>query len=148
MVPVMGVSWEGGVYEGGGSAGVVERGFVGAAGRRVEGDGLVKAEKGFGFGEDIFADVEFDVMVGFLWALLFLKKLDIRSRPILLFDREEMILGEMEERGEAEHCEVCVVRRDMIVDDCNAESESEFRYEEQRKSGKLNRLLGLQLALA
>lgn len=66
MAPVMGVLSEGGEYEGGGSAGVMETGLVGAAGRRVEGEGLVKAESGFGLGANIFADVEFEVMVEFL----------------------------------------------------------------------------------
>lgn len=39
----------------------------------------------------------------------------MRSRPILLFEGGEMMLGETEERGEAEHRDVCVVKRDMIV---------------------------------
>lgn len=113
MAPVMGVSSAGGEYDGGGSAGVVENGLVGA-GRRVAGEGFVKAGSGFGFGLDIFADAELEMMVEFLCVLLLLKKLDIRSRPILLFDGREMTLGETGERGEAEHCEVRVVKRDMV----------------------------------
>ena len=66
MAPVMGVSSAGGEYEGGGSAGVVEKGLVGTVGRRVEGEGLVKAGSEFGFGLNIFADVELEVMVEFL----------------------------------------------------------------------------------
>lgn len=34
------------------------------------------------------------------------------------------MLGEMEERGEAEHREVCVVMKDMIVNDCMKNKES------------------------
>ncbi len=45
----MRVPSEGGEYEGGGSAGVVEKGLVGAAGRRVEGKGLIKVGSGFEF---------------------------------------------------------------------------------------------------
>jgi len=64
MAPVTGVLSVGGEYEGGGSAGVVEKGLVGSLGRRVEGE--VKAGSGCGCGLDIFADVELKVMVEFL----------------------------------------------------------------------------------
>ena len=56
----------GGEYEGGGSAGVMEKGLVGLFGRRVEGEGLVNAGGGFGCGLNIFADVELEVAVKFL----------------------------------------------------------------------------------
>ncbi len=60
MAPVMGVSSDGGEYEGGGSAGVVEKGLVDAAGRRVDGEGSVKVVS------NIFADVELEGMFEFL----------------------------------------------------------------------------------
>ncbi len=66
MAPVTGVLSVGGEYEGGGSAGVVEKGLVGRLGRRVEGEGLVKVGSGCGCGLDIFADVDLEVMVDFL----------------------------------------------------------------------------------
>lgn len=92
---------------------------MGVAGRRVEGEGLVKGGGGLGkgfFGEDMFDDVELVETREFLWFLVLLKKLDIRSSPILLFVGEgEMILGDIEERGEIEHGEICVVKG--MIDD-------------------------------
>jgi len=84
--------------------------LVGPLGRRVEGEGLVKAGSGFGFGLNIFR------------VLLLLKKC---SRLILMFDEEELMLEKIED-------DVCFVDKDdlMIV-----MRKSELKYDVKRKSG-------------